>query len=96
VAGAIAYAPVGLLFLWGYVSGEEVVGIKASVVVAEPLRTSGKGCRQAMTLFIDGVQGSVCVQNRLIGSLPKHGRFVQLRGIVSPVGIWVKEVHTDG
>lgn len=94
-AAFVSYAPVGHLLLWGYVWGDEANAIAATVIEAQPLSTSGKGCRQKITLVVGGARGEVCIQNRLIGQLPKPGQVVQVRGLVSPVGIWVKEVRTE-
>lgn len=94
-AYAIATAPAGYLYLWGYFFGDEVLGVKATVVDVEPLRTYGKGCRQKFVLSIDGRSERVCVEDRVSGPMPKLGQIVQLRCIVSPVGLWVKEVRID-
>lgn len=95
MASMVATAPIGYLYLWGYLTGSEVLGIKATVVDSESLHTFRKGCRQRLGLSINGREERVCVEDRVVGALPYKGQVVLIRGIVSPVGIWVKEVRAD-
>lgn len=95
IAAAIAFAPSGYLFLWSYLTGKEVSGIDARVSPILHLENSGRGCRQKLSLFMDGKFENVCVDGRIVGPPPKPNQLVKIRGIVSSVGIWVKEVRTD-
>ncbi len=95
MASMVATAPIGYLYLWGYLTGSEVLGIKATAIDSESLHTFRKGCRQRMGLSINGREERVCIEDRVVGVLPYKGQVVLIRGIVSPVGIWVKEVRTE-
>ncbi len=95
MASMAATAPIGYMYLWGYLTGSEVLGIKATVVESESLHTFRKGCGQRMRLSINGREERVCVEDRVVGAVPYKGQAVKIRGIVSPVGIWVKEVRAD-
>ena len=95
MATMVATAPIGYLYLWGYLTGTEVSGIDARVSPFLHLENSRRGCRQKLSLFMDGKSEHVCVDGRIVGPLPKPGQTVKIRGIVSPIGIWVKEVRAD-
>ncbi len=95
IAAAAAFAPLGYIYLWGYLAGEEVMSIKANASLLDPLHNAGRGCRQKLSLTLDGKYENVCVDGRLIGPVPRAGQALQIRGVVSSVGIWVKEVRTN-
>lgn len=94
LAGVLVAAPLGYVYGLAYITGSPQTGVSAVVLKAEPVRTSGKGCKQDFTFRLDGAAGEACVQGRVVGPLPVTGQRVELRGIRSVLGFWVQEVHT--
>lgn len=95
IAYSFAIAPIGWCYLWGYLIGSEISGVQATVVDSEPLRSFAKGCGQRFVLLIGGRHERVCAESHVVGTLPTRGQVVRIRGTLSPVGIWVKEIRLD-
>ena len=94
LAGVLVAAPLGYVYGLAYITGSRQNRVSAVVLKAEPVRTSGKGCKQDFTFRLDGAVSEACVQGRVVGPLPVAGQRVELRGIRSALGFWVQEVHT--
>ena len=95
LSGLVLVSPYGWAAAGGWMAGEPAAARRAkvhSVHVEKP--RPGKCDQRAVLVFSEG-PARVCLENRLVGDVPKVGDTVSVRGRSSVLGLLVEDVRIE-
>lgn len=93
LSGFIVMAPLGYMALAGVLMPGEHVEMDARVTSVERFSKS-KHCDQRATLQVAWASAEICLENRVVGKIPRVNDEVVLRGKLTVFGIYIDEIES--
>ena len=95
ISGLVLVSPYGWAAVGGWMVGEPAAARQAQVLSVQVERPRpGKCDRRAVLVFSEG-PARVCLEDRLVGDVPKVGDTVSVRGRSSILGLLVEDVRVE-
>ena len=89
----LVLSPFGWSALGGWAIGTAAPPRQARVLSVDPEKVRAGKCDQNAMLDFNGVQTSICIENRVVGPALKAGDTVSVRGRSSFLGLFIEEIR---
>lgn len=94
LSGCIVMAPLGYMALAGVLLPGEHVEMDAKVFSMGLFSESSRSCDQRATLQLAWSSAEICLENRVVGKIPRVNDEVVLRGRLTVFGIYIDEIES--
>jgi hypothetical protein len=91
----VIFSPFGWSALAGWAFGTPKAQKTAKVLSVEPMRERRRlgNCDQKVKINIDGIDANICIEDRVVGPMPKAGDSITVTGKSSLFGIFIEEIR---